>query len=249
MAVTSHRKVSRKTLKQPDEFVSAVERVGDFVSANFTRLITGTAAIVLAFAAGLILSFYSQQRQRAASEQFYKAINALNDKDYRTAQHGFSTLVQTDSNRTLGRVARLYLASTYLRQGQPAKARDAVRSYLADSHDHLFRQMAMMQLGVSDEDLGDYRGAHAAYVQAARMEGPEKARAQVNAGRTLALISDRPGAIAAYQQFLRENPFSQQRPEVVEALAQLGASSEPLAKETSPAAVKGRVDAPIGYHH
>jgi cytochrome c-type biogenesis protein CcmH/NrfG len=91
--------------------------------------------------------------------------------------------------------------------------------------------MALTQLGVIDEDLNDYHGAHAAYVKAGQLNGPEKERAQVGAARTLALIGDRQGAIAAYQQFLRENPFTQQRAEVIEALAQMGAPLQPAVKQ------------------
>jgi cytochrome c-type biogenesis protein CcmH/NrfG len=89
--------------------------------------------------------------------------------------------------------------------------------------------MALMQLGVTNEDLGDFQSAHAAYVDAAQLNGPEKARAQVAAARTLALSGNSRGAIAAYQQFLQENPFAQQRAEVIEVLAQLGAAPEPAA--------------------
>jgi hypothetical protein len=64
------------------------------------------------------------------------------------------------------------------------------------------------------------------------LTGPEKARARIGAARTLVRIGDRERAIASYQQFLRENPFSQQRAEVVEALAQLGAPPEPSSNKT-----------------
>jgi tetratricopeptide (TPR) repeat protein len=227
MAVSSHRRVSRKALKQPDEFVSALDWIGDLVSQNLARVIIGAVALVAAVAVAFVASFYSQYRQRIASEQFYRAINALSDRDYQTAQQGFSVLARNDSRRTLGDLARFYLATVYLAQNQASKARDALQDYLAEGPSNLFRQMALTQLGVADEDLRDYRGARAAYVEAAQLNGPEKARAQIGAARTLALMGDRADAIAAYQQFLRDNPFAQQRTEVIEALAQIGAPPEP----------------------
>src|SRR5713101_210599 len=219
MATTPHRKLSRKALKQPDEFVTTLDRIGDLVAGNLTRVIIGVVAVVAAIAIGLVFSFYSQYRQRINSEQFYRAISALSDKDYKTAEEGFSALAQGD--RILGHLARFYLATTYLAQNKTSKARAALRNYLAGGGDRLFRQMALTQLGVTDEDLGDYHNAHAAYVEAAQLNGPEKARAQIGAARTLALIGDREGAIAGYQQFLREDPFAPQRAEVIEALAQM----------------------------
>ncbi|MBV8056599.1 MAG: tetratricopeptide repeat protein [Deltaproteobacteria bacterium] len=237
MAVSSHNKVSRKALKQPDEFISTLDWIGDLVAGNLARVIIGAVAIVAAIVIVSAASFYSQYRQRIASEQFYRAINALSNKDYPSAEKGFSALAQNESGRKLGHLARFYLATTYLAQNQTSKARDTLRNYLAMGGSGLFQQMALTQLGVVDEDLSDYQGAHAAYVKAAQLNGPEKARAQVGAARTLALIGDRQGAINAYQQFLRENPFAQQRAEVIEALAQMGAPPEPAVKGIgSPAA-------------
>jgi tetratricopeptide (TPR) repeat protein len=234
MAATSRRKVSRKALKQPDEFVTALDRLGDFVAEHFARVVIGAVALIAIVVALFALSFYLQYRQHIASRQFYRAINALSEKHYKIAEQGFTALVQNDSDSTFGHVARFYLAAAYLAQNQTSKARDALRSYLAEGRNSLFRQMALVQLGVTDEDLGDYHGARAAYLQAAELNGPEKARAQMSAARTLGLIGDRQGAIAAYQQFLRENPFTQQRTEAIEALAQLGASPEPSAKAIDP---------------
>ncbi len=226
MATPSHRKLSRKALKQPDEFVTTLERVGDLLANNLTRVIIGAVAVVAAAAIGFGFSFYAQHRERVTSAQFYGAINALSNSDYRTAEQNFTALTQDSPTSTLGRLARFYLATTYLAQSQPAKARDALKVYLAEGGDPLFRQMALTQLGVADEDLGDYRNAHVAYIAAAQLTGPEKARAQVGAARTLALLGDRQGAIDAYQRFLKENPFAPQRTEVIETLAQMGAPAE-----------------------
>lgn len=239
MAVTSHRKVSRKALRQPDEFVSTLDWIGDFLAANLARVIIGAVAIVAVIAVIFVFSFYSQHRQRIASEKFYRAINALSDKDYKTAEQDFSALARNDSGLTLGHLARFYLAATYLAQKQTVKARAALRNYPAAGGNRLFRQMALTQLGVADEDLGDYHGAHAAYAKAAQFNGPEKAGAQIGAARTLVRIGDRQGAIAAYQQFVRDNPFAKERAEVIEALAQMGATPEPPIKEISSPGAKG----------
>ena len=237
MAVSSHHRVSRKALKQPDEFVTTFDWIADSLARHLVRVIIGVAVIVAAIAILLVVSVYSQHRQRIVSDQFYRAINAMSDKDYKTAQEDFGAVARSDSSRSLGRLSRFYLAATYLAQNKTSKARDALRDYLADANNRLFRQMALTQLGVTEEDLGDNRQAHAAYVMAASLNGPEKARAQIGAARTLALLGDRQAAIAAYQQFLRNNPFTQQRGEVIEALAQMGSPPEPTVKPLgSPAA-------------
>ena len=227
MATNAHRKLSRKTLKQPDEFVTTLDRIGDFLANNLLRLIFAAAALVGVIAIAAALSLYSQHQQRVISDQFYNALNALGDKNYKTAEQGFSALAGGSSGYPLGRLARFYLATAYLAQNQPARARDELRAYLADDSNDLFRPMVLTQLGVAYEDLGDYRNAHAAYTEAAQSRGPASSRAQLGAARTLALMGDRAGAIAVYREFLKENPYSEQTAEVIEALAQMGAAPEP----------------------
>jgi tetratricopeptide (TPR) repeat protein len=226
MAVTSHRKLSRKALKQPDEFLTTVDWLADFASRNVARVAAGAAAAVVAIAAIFLLSLYSKHQQRVASEQFYRALTALSSKDYKTAEEGFSALARNDPSRSLGHLAGFYLTVTYLAQNQPTKARATTQAYLAEGGGSLFRQMALIKLGVIDEDLADYRAAQAAYAEASRLTGPEKNQAEIGVARTLALNGDRRSAIVAYQQFLRDNPFAQQRTEVAEALARLGSAPE-----------------------
>jgi tetratricopeptide (TPR) repeat protein len=232
MAVPSHRRVTRKALRQPDEFVSTVDLIGDWIARNLTRVIIGVAVVVVIIVVSLVVSLYSEQRQRVVSGQFYSAINALSDKDYRTAEKLFSKLARHHSGSPLGHLAEFYLANTYIAQNQPSEARRALRTFLAGGSSRFFRQMALVQLGVANEDLGDYHDAHSAYVKAAQLNGPEKARAQIGAARTLAGLGDRDGAIAAYQQFLRDNPFAEQRTEVTEALAQMGAPPDISGKQS-----------------
>lgn len=243
MAAPSHRKLSRKALKQPDEFVTTLDKTVEWIEANLSRVIIGAVAMVAIIALVAAVSFYSQHRERVASEQFYRAINALSEKNYQTAANGFSALARNGPSSTLGRLAGLYLATTYLAQNQPSKARDQLRGYLAEARNQLFRQLALTQLGVANEDLGDYREANAAYRKAAQLNGPEKTRAEIGAARTLARIGDRQGAITSYQQFLRDNPYAQQRAEVVEALAQLDAPPQPAGTANGSHGIKGTTNA------
>jgi len=237
MAAPSHRKLSRKELRQPDEFVSALERASEFAADNLPRIIAAVAALVVVIGIGAGYSFYRQHQQLLASDQFYRGINALSDKDYAAAAQNLSALAANSPRSNLGHLAHLYLATTYLAQHQPAKARAELNAFLTHSRQDQFRQLAFVQLGVSDEMLGDYRDAHGAYAQAARLPGPQKANAQLSSARTLALMGDRKEAIAAYQRFLQENPYDEQSPVVVEALAQMGVPAANAQQVTTPVGI------------
>jgi tetratricopeptide (TPR) repeat protein len=244
MATVARPKLSRKELKQPDEFISFLDQAIEYVSNNLARVILAAVGLVAILVVIFGVRFYWQHQQRLAAEQFYQAVTALNQKDYKTAASGFSDLVQSHPGSDLGHLSGLYLGSTYLGQGQ----RDAINEFLQGSAPPAFTQLALCQLGVANENLNDFKQAQQAYARAAAIQGPERSRAALSSARMLAKLGDKRGAIAAYQNFMKQNPFAMERPDVIEALANLGAAPEvvPLPAKTVeiPAAVKSSTTNP-----
>ncbi len=74
--------------------------------------------------------------------------------------------------------------------------------------------------------MEDWKKAAGAYQQAAADPGPEQSNAELGVARTLAKAGDKQGAIDAYRGFLAAHPFAQQRQDVMESLALLGAPAE-----------------------
>jgi len=218
---TSHYKINPKDLKQPDEFVTLFDRAGHYLVNNLTRVIIGAAGVIVLAAVVFTYAFYRAHQDRICADRFYTALTALNHKDYKTAEEGFDSLAQEGGGK-LASLARLYVASAYMSEGKPAQARDALEAYVADSNQRYFKNIALVQLGVAYEDLGDFKKAHEAYDQASALPGPEKTSAELGVARTLLKLGDNPGAIAAYRKFLNENPFSAERTDVIESLAALG---------------------------
>ncbi len=205
---TPRYKIKTKDLKAPDEFVTLVDRIGNYLTDNLARVIIGAAVVIALAAVIFTYAFYRAHRSQVDADRFYDALTALNHKQYSTAEQGFETLAQTGSG-PLASLAPLYAASAYMSDNKPAQARDALEAYLSGSNDQLyFQNLALVQLGVAYEDLGDFKNAHDAYARAAAAPGPEKSRAELGVARTLLKQGDNAAAIAAYRSFLAENPFS-----------------------------------------
>ena len=220
---TSHYKINVKDLKQPDEFITTVDRVGNYIANNLARVIIGAVALILVAAVIFGYSFYRSHQDRLAASHFYDALTALNHKDYKTAEEGFEALAQSGSGK-LSKLAPLYVASAYLGDNKPAQARDALEGYIAGSSHSQFKNLALVQLGVAYENLGDFKKAHDAYAQAATIAGPAKNSAQLGVARMLLREGDKTAAITAWRNFLAENPFSPERGTIVDSLAALGAT-------------------------
>jgi len=159
-------------------------------------------------------------------DRFYEAITALDHKEYKTAETDFSKLAEDHPHASLGRLARFYLAGCYMAEKDPAKARDALNQYLAGDDRPTFKSLALLQLGVAYEGLGQFQQAHQSYSEAAKLPGPQKMRAELAVARMLVREGHKDAAIAAYRQFLKENPFAEERTDVFIALAELGVQPE-----------------------
>jgi tetratricopeptide (TPR) repeat protein len=236
---TTHRKLHRKDLKQPDEFQTFFENLRDFTLANLTRIIVaGVAVVVLVVAAGGIYLF-ERHRERAVASQFYEALTALDASRYKAAEGEFLNLAESEPGFRLGRLARFYLASAYIAQNDNARARGALLSYLARDDDPLFRSLALNELAVVYENMGDFKKAGAAYHEAAGIPGPEQTRAEIGAARMLAREGNDAAAVAAYRTFLKDHPFAREQNEVTQALAALGASPEAEKQAAKPSEKTG----------
>lgn len=224
MATTStpHRRPTRKELREPDEFVSLIDAAGDYVADHLPRVIAGAAGLLVLILIGVGLRFYFNHQAQAAAEAFYNAGNVYDRKDYKTASDQFATLANEYPGTSPGRLALLYLGDAYLAQHQDAQARDTLQKFLDADNRPAFRQLALLQLGVAGEALGNTAEARKAYAQAAAIKEGAQGMAELALARVTLRQGDKAGAIAIYQRFLREHPFDQERTVVDDALSQLG---------------------------
>jgi predicted negative regulator of RcsB-dependent stress response len=227
MPPTTHRrKLTQKELRAPDEFTTLIDNARDFFVNNLTQVIVSAGVVVAVGVIVIGVYYYERHRDTLASARFYDAITSLNAGQNKTAETSFKQLADEEPGRRLGRLSRFYLANSYLADGDLPNARDSLVAFLAEERDPLFRSLALTNLAVVYERMADWKKAAGAYQQAAADPGPEQVRAELGVARMLAKSGDKQGAIATYRAFLNAHPFAQQRQDVLESLALLGAPAE-----------------------
>jgi tetratricopeptide (TPR) repeat protein len=237
MPPTSHRpKINRKELKQPDEFTTLLDSARDFLLANLKQVAISAAIVATVGAIAIGVYYYERHRDSLASAQFYSALTALNAGQNKPAEDQFKQLANAEPGRRLGRLARFYLGVAYLNEGNLNPARDTIVSFLAEERDPMFTSLALSNLAIVYERMGDWKKAAGAYQQAAGIDGPQKAGAELGYARMLAKAGDTKAAIAAYRAFLTAHPFAEQRQDVMESLALLGAPATATASPSVPGA-------------
>jgi tetratricopeptide (TPR) repeat protein len=236
---STHRKISRKELKAPTEFQNIFESAQEFLFANIRQVII--SAVIIVVAAGIAIGTYTYERRRdrIAGEAFYGALTALTSKQYKTAEDQFAKLAASEPDRRIGKLAQLYLAESYMGEGDFLKARDSLIAFVANYHDPEFSSLALMNLGVVYEKMGDLAKAQGAYEQAANVMGPEQIPAELAYARLQAEQGNKAGAIQTYRAFLALRPYAQQREEVLESLAMLGATMRPASAQAPDASPAG----------
>lgn len=240
---TRHR-ITRKELKQPDEFQTVFETAALFFELHMREVLLAAVALIAIAAIVLGLYYYEASRARAAAARFDQALNELQGGEYTAAEQHFASLAGAEPHRAVGRLANLYLADAFLAQNQPAKARDALQRFLASGGPPLFRDAALNDLAVAYEDLGDYKQAESAYRQASDIAGPDQVRAELGVARMLQKQGRKTDAIAAYRDFLRLHPYAPERTLAMGAMAQLGVAPDtvpaipPTVKLIKPAAAQ-----------
>ena len=223
MASTPHRqRLTRKDLREPDEFVSLVDAAGDYIANHLPRVIAGAVILFVVILVAVGLKLFFTHRDRVAATAFYRAGELYDQKDYTNAAASFTALAAHYPGTKLGRLALLYLGDAYLAENQAAQARDSLRKFLDTDDRPTYRQLALLQLGVAYESLGKLVDARGAYAQAATIKEGAQGWAELQQARLALQLGDKPGAIEIYQRFLREHPFDPQRGTAIAALGRLG---------------------------
>lgn len=146
------KKVSRKELKEPDEFLSFTVRVLKWINEQKVALIVGALAVAVVVLGTFAWRWYSLSKEKAASVDFIQAREILNarviprddaagtssadgtfsseDDKYRAAIAEFEQVAKSHSNSATAALATYYVAEYSRRTGDYDKAIESFKSYL-----------------------------------------------------------------------------------------------------------------------
>jgi tetratricopeptide (TPR) repeat protein len=184
MAEADRIKLSRKALREPDEFQTVATQTADWLRANQPAVVGGASALLAVAAVVVGLNWYTARRADAAAVQLHTAQGLYAHGKYSDAAAAFQTLHAEYARTPSGRLAALYRAHALLRQPAPADAAIAYEEYLASSPapDYL-KQEALLGLGHAHELAENAGGALDAYREAGSIDGPFRTDAMLAAAR------------------------------------------------------------------
>jgi predicted negative regulator of RcsB-dependent stress response len=227
---TAGRKITRKQLRQPDWFQIQSENALDYFK-HHKNLVFAAAAAVLVIAA-IIWGWqvFKDRQNVAASQEFSKAMALYQSERFREAIPAFETVKSYRWSR-YAVLAHLYLANSYLEINDTEKAlNEAQRSLAATNPNGFYRQIALVTLATAEEQQKQCKSAIEHYSEAQNISGPLQSRAVLGRARCAEELGDTNAAIAAYKDFMKDNPGSPWGIKLGELEAKSPAAAPPRAK-------------------
>ena len=212
--IRSPKRVTRKDLRQPDQFVTFTSRSVDFARKNTGPLLAGLSLIVVSVIGVWGWNFYRATQDRLASQQYSRALDLYHGGKYREA---LTELSQVASYRspTYRSLSLLYQGSSYAALEDPKKAEDALKEFLSrERKDQLLRQVALMTLGYTQEKTGRCPEAAASFAEAEKLAGPFKEDALAAKARCSLQVGNYQEALRSYNQILTSFSGSEKSGEI-----------------------------------
>jgi tetratricopeptide (TPR) repeat protein len=215
------RKIIKKKLKEPDEFVTLSERTYIFINRNF-KPIAGGGIIVLI----LIIFFLLFQRwERGKEENALQMLNAAVEtyqavgspyreasaQEYKDILGRFNEVSTKFPGTSSGNLALLYGGNIHLRMGEFDQAIQAYESFLKKGgKELLYRCFAMEGLGYSYEGKKDYEKAIHAYQRQIELgENFQLPSAYLGVGRCYEKLGKAKEAVESYRSFMKVSQKSE----------------------------------------
>ena len=235
MATT--KKITRKEIKQPDEFITLSGRAIEFARTHSREVIIGVASLI---ALGLALwawSVYAAKQEARAAHLLAEAQSLLRPSapsmeseqapDAKAAKADpeaeaqalvlLQDLVENYKRTDASRVARLLLAQGYYQEGNYDAAINTYEAFLEKGGKPELKAMAEEGLAYSYEAKEDFAHALACYEKLSRMPlANMQGWAYMGMARCYEKLNEPQKAIDAYRTLLAEHP---QHPKAQQARA------------------------------
>lgn len=213
--VRSHKKISRRDIRKPDQFITITGEILHFLAEYKTA---GIAALALILAVLLGLwgwDAYRQRQNRLAAQEYSRALGLYHSGKYTQAIDAFGQ-VKGYGSTPYGSFSLLYQANSYSAVGDSAKATAALQELLQrERKDTFLRQLGLLTLASFQERTGRCKEAVTNFAAAESSAGPFKDEALLGKARCSLQSQDLKQALNFYRQYLSSYPASERATEIV----------------------------------
>jgi tetratricopeptide (TPR) repeat protein len=214
------RKISKKKLREPDEFISFTEKIYIFVKRYFKGIAIGGIIVLTIILSILFYQRWEKENEEEANRKFniavemYQRVGSLyregSPSELKEVLEKFDEVITRYSRTTSGKLSLLYKGNILLRLGEFDEATKSFQIFLKKAgKERLYRLFAWEGLGYSYEGKKSYEKAIQAYQKITEEgESYELSNAYLNMGRCYEKLGKTKEALENYKAFLKESPKS-----------------------------------------
>ena len=224
---TAHKRITRKALRQPDWFQITTEKAFEIYEDHRLKVIAAVAGVVVLLLAIWGWQLFKERQNSKAAEEFAVGAAFYHGQKYREALLAFEKVAEYRWSHYAA-FAYLYEANCYLAINDFNKALTAAQRFInATSPDSLYRQIGLVTLAYAEESKGQIKEALQHYSEAEGINGAFRERALLGKARLSERAGDLKSAIAAYREYVKDNPDSPVRLEIFALEAKLAGQPAP----------------------
>jgi len=226
-------KITKKKLKEPDEFITVTQRTLQFVRAHLRKI--GAAGLIIAVIVLSVLFFRmweekkeaeASQKLNAAMEVYQKVSSPYREGsplEYKNALGGFEELIKQFPKTSAGKLSLIFKGNIHFKVGEFDEAIKAYQAFLEKGgKERLYRLFALEGLGYACEGKKDYEKAIDAYRQIiATGETFQLGDAHLSLGRCYEKLGKNKEAVESYRAYLKTTPKSEMNNAVLRKISLL----------------------------
>jgi len=219
--MASAKKIIKKKLKEPDEFVTLSERTYLFVNQHFKPIAGGGIVVLILILLFLLFQRWDRRNEENAFQMLNVAVETFqmvsspyregSAQEYKGTLEKFKEVTAKFPRTSSGKLAILYQGNINLRLGEFDQAIQAYENFLQKGgKERLYRCFAMEGLGYSYEGKKDYEKAINAYQKEIELgENFQLANAYLGLGRCYEKSGKPKEAIENYRSFMKVSQKSE----------------------------------------
>jgi tetratricopeptide (TPR) repeat protein len=189
------KKIIKKKLKEPDEFISFTDHAFRFISRHYKRIITGVVILGVLLAAFFLFQKWEEKKEAeaylpfSAALELYQMLNSPyregSPSDYKSLMEKFDEVITKFPRTSSGKLSLLHKGNLHLKLEEFDEAIKTYETFLQKAgKEKFYRLLAMEGLGYAHEGKKEYEKAVEAYGRMLEMgEGLQVANAHLSNGR------------------------------------------------------------------
>lgn len=227
------KKITRRQIKQPDEFISTTEHLLLFVRDHSKKIAVGVGIIGVIVAAFVLFRVWEEKKENEASQRLNLAMETVqrvnspyregSPVEYKNALSKMDDIVKAFPKTSSGMFALLYKGNIHFKLGEFDEAIKAYEAFLSKSgSERLYTLLALEGIGGAHEGKKDYGKAIEAYQRIVAMDQGFRAReARLQMGYCYEKLGKNKEAVENYKAYLEGTQKSSMTPLVLRKISLL----------------------------